>query len=44
MALQAAIALYEACGYQKTSLETALNDTPMAGGSLLGDYIASKSE
>ncbi len=34
--MQAAIALYKACGYQEESQE-AVNDMPRNGGSLLGE-------
>ena len=34
--MQAAIALYKACGYQEESQEAA-NDMPRNGGSLLGE-------
>ena len=35
--MQAAIALYMACGYQEGSQEATVNDMPRTGGSLLGE-------
>ena len=44
MSLQAAIALYEACGYREASKETRLSDIPTAGGLLLGERKPSAIE
>ena len=43
MSLQAAIALYEACGYREASQETSLSK-PAAGGLLLGERKPSPVE
>ena len=35
--MQAAIALYKACGYEEVSQEATVDDVPGEGGSLLGE-------
>jgi len=44
MALQAAIALYEACGYREVSQGKRSSDIPTAGGLLLGERKPSPVE
>ena len=44
MSLQAAIALYKACGYREASQEKRVSDIPTAGGLLLGEREPSPIE